>query len=28
MSIKYELQAKDGSPVRGEIQNTIHTLRP
>jgi cytochrome c5 len=28
MSIKYELQAKDGSPVRGEIQNTIHTLKP
>ena len=28
MSIKYTLKAKDGSPVTGEIQNTIHTLKP
>jgi len=28
MSIKYQLKAKDGSVVNGEIQNTIHTLKP
>ncbi len=28
MSIKYELRANNGSPVRGEIQNTINTIKP
>ena len=28
MSIKYELKGKNGEPVIGEIQNTIHQLGP
>ena len=28
MSIKYDLRSSDGSPVSGEIQNTINTLKP
>ena len=28
MSIQYKLKGKDGSPVHGEIQNTINTLKP
>jgi hypothetical protein len=28
MSIKYKLKAKDGTPISGEIQNTIHRLGP
>jgi len=27
MSIRYELKGKNGEPVIGETQNTIHTLR-
>ena len=28
MSIKYYLKGANGEPVNGEIQNTIHEIKP